>query len=128
MYFRNDLPFKGVKPTTSPGDVEVIFAELTLRKFKWLIVGYNPEKKKISNFLGHVGKALDKLMANYDNLLLIGDFNSETNEQEMADERALRIVYRNDALTFDELLELDNSVTIHHRNLQGLATNIQGKK
>ena len=39
----------------------------------------------MSYFLGHIGKALDKLMANYDNLLLIGDFNSETPEQDMAD-------------------------------------------
>ena len=43
-------------------------------------------------------------------------------------ERALRIKFRNDALTFDELLELDNAVTIHHRNLQRLATSVQGKK
>ena len=38
--------------------------------------------------------------------------------------RALRIVYKNENLTFDELLEKDNSVRIHHRNLQILATEI----
>ena len=37
-------------------------------------------------------------------------------------ERALRIVYKNANLTFQELLDKDNSVTIHHRNLQRLAT------
>ena len=37
-------------------------------------------------------------------------------------ERALRIVYPNTNLTFEELLEIDNSVTIHHKNLQRLAT------
>ena len=36
-------------------------------------------------------------------------------------ERALRIVYRDSNLNFQELLELDNSFTIHHRNLQKLA-------
>ena len=36
-------------------------------------------------------------------------------------ERALRIVYKNDELTFKELLEKDNSITIHQRNLQRLA-------
>ena len=36
-------------------------------------------------------------------------------------ERALRIVYSNDELTFKELLEKDNSITIHQRNLQRLA-------
>ena len=37
-------------------------------------------------------------------------------------ERALKIAYKNSNLTFQELLNLDNSYTIHHRNLQKLAT------
>ena len=55
---------------------------------------------------------------------LIWMFHSRTlnNKINRLHERALRIVYRNDALTFKELLELDNSVTIHERNLQRLAT------
>ena len=36
-------------------------------------------------------------------------------------ERALRLVYKNNNCTFQELLEKDNAVTIHHRNLQRLA-------
>ena len=36
-------------------------------------------------------------------------------------ERALRIVYQNENLTFQELLDKDNSVTTHHKNLQKLA-------
>ena len=36
-------------------------------------------------------------------------------------ERALRLVYKNEELTFTELLKKDNSVTIHDRNLQKLA-------
>ena len=39
-------------------------------------------------------------------------------------ERALRLVYKDNKLTFDDLLKLDNSVTIHQRNLQILATEI----
>ena len=39
-------------------------------------------------------------------------------------ERALRIVYRDNELSFEELLDKDNSVTIHHRNLQRLAIEI----
>ena len=37
-------------------------------------------------------------------------------------ERALRIADKDHSLTFEQLLELDNSVTIHIRNLQILAT------
>ena len=36
-------------------------------------------------------------------------------------ERALRLVYKNTHLTFEELLHKDNSFPIHHRNLQRLA-------
>ena len=36
-------------------------------------------------------------------------------------ERALRIIYKNDTLTFEELLEKDGTVTIHDRNLRRLA-------
>ena len=35
-------------------------------------------------------------------------------------ERALRLVYKEHNLSFEELLRKDNSVTIHHRNLQKL--------
>ena len=36
-------------------------------------------------------------------------------------ERALRVVYNNNDLTFEQLLEKDNSFTIHEKNLQKLA-------
>ena len=36
-------------------------------------------------------------------------------------ERALRVVYKDDNLTFEQLLERDKSFTIHERNLQKLA-------
>ena len=39
-------------------------------------------------------------------------------------ERALRITYKDKSSTFQELLEKDNSVSIHHRNMQKLATEI----
>ena len=38
--------------------------------------------------------------------------------------RALRLVYQNKKLSFGELLELDNAVTIHQRDLQVLVTEI----
>ena len=37
-------------------------------------------------------------------------------------ERALRMVYKNSNLSFQELLNLDKSFCVHHRNLQKLAT------
>ena len=35
-------------------------------------------------------------------------------------ERALRLVYKDNKLTFNDHMELDNSVTIHQGNLQNL--------
>ena len=39
-------------------------------------------------------------------------------------ERALRLVYNDKSSSFRELLERDNSVTIHERNIQVLLTEI----
>ena len=39
-------------------------------------------------------------------------------------ERSLRITYKDRTSTFEELLRKDNSVTIHHRNLKVLATEL----
>ena len=39
-------------------------------------------------------------------------------------EGALRIVFDNRQSTFEELLDIDKSVTIHHRNLQVIAAEL----
>ena len=39
-------------------------------------------------------------------------------------ERALRLVYDDRQSTFEELLNIDKSVTNYHRNLQTLATEV----
>ena len=43
-------------------------------------------------------------------------------------ERALRLIYKDTDLTFEELLRKDNSFSIHHRNLQRLATEVYKAK
>ena len=44
--------------------------------------------------------------------------NNKTNRLH---ERYLRIIYNDKTSTFEELLEKDNSVSIHYRNMQALA-------
>ena len=46
-------------------------------------------------------------------------FNNKINS---IHERALRITYQDHISTFQELLNKNNTVSIHHRNLQALAT------
>ena len=55
---------------------------------------------------------------------LIWMFHNRTlnNKINRLHERSLRLVYKKDNLSFEELLELDQSVSIHHRNIQKLAT------
>ena len=77
-------PTPGVKgfKTQLPIDIDAIFIELNLRNKKWhLLCGYNPRKELITIFLDNVGIHIDTSMGNYDNLILIGDFNSEMEER-----------------------------------------------
>ena len=53
------------------------------------------------------------------------DLNNRINKLH---ERALRVVYKRKDLTFEELLEMDKSFTIHERNLQKLATEMYRAK
>lgn len=39
-------------------------------------------------------------------------------------ERSLRINYGDNTLSFEGLLEIDNSISVHHRNFQVLATKL----
>ena len=54
---------------------------------------------------------------------LIWMFHNRTlnNKINKLHERALRLVYNNSTSSFDDLLSMDNSFSIHHRNLQKLA-------
>ena len=85
IFIRDDTPSKEIK-SQLPEHIGGIFIEINIRKIKWLLMGgYNPQKDNISNCLGHVSKGLDNYLANYDNILLLGDFNSTMSEKPMKD-------------------------------------------
>ena len=73
-------------------------------------------------------KALMKIFAisQFNYCLLVWMFNSRKLNHQITSihERALRVKYQAYKSTFLELLQRDNSVTIHQRNLQVLATEI----
>ena len=73
-------------------------------------------------------KASQKLyaLAQFGYCPLIWMFHSRglNNKINRIHERALRITYKDKSSTFQELLEKDNSVSIHHRNIQKLAIEI----
>ena len=51
--------------------------------FVYLFIYIYNKKSNISNFLENLGPMLDHHMVKYDNVLLVGDFNSETHEMRM---------------------------------------------
>ena len=80
------IPCKKVELITRPKDFEGIFLEINLRKTKWLLLGaYNSSQHTIVPFLNHISKTLDKCLPNYDNFILLGDFNSPVNTPHMSD-------------------------------------------
>ena len=85
VYFRSGIPSRKLI-TNLPENVEGIFFDMNIRNKKWLIiVGYNPNKEHIGSFLCHVGKSLDYLIGKNENLIIIGDFNSQMEEYAMKD-------------------------------------------
>ena len=78
LYIRDDIP---ARLLSNSNKTESIFVEINFRKKKWLIcASYNPHKSNISNHLQQLSKGLDNYIGNYDNFLLLGDFNSEFSE------------------------------------------------
>ena len=86
IYVSDIIPCKQVEFITRPNDFEGIFLEIKLRKTKWLLMGgYNLSQHTISSFLNHVSENLDKCLPNYDNFILLGDFNSPVDTLHMSD-------------------------------------------
>ena len=85
LLVREDIPFKIIK-TDCDGNFEGIFVEINLRKKKRLLCcSYNPHKSNIANHLKNICKTLDKLNSTYDNLVLLGDFNAEPEEESISE-------------------------------------------
>ena len=85
IFVRDGLTCKELTPRKLYPGLECTFFELRIRQCKWLVVtGYNPHKDKIGNFLDQLSKEVDMHLPNYDNLLMLGDWNSAVTEEEMS--------------------------------------------
>ena len=138
IYISEYIICKEIELCSKPKDSEFLFIELNLRKKKWLLMGgYNPKKESISYFLEHVGSCLDKHMANYDNLLLLGDFNSTMSEEVMShfcetynlenlitdftcyksadNPTSIDVILTNRKNSFDHSLAIETGLSDHHK-------------
>ena len=86
IFVREDIPCRELFVHKTSFNIEGIFLEINLRKSKWILFGgYNPSKTTITYFLKQLGTSLDIYLSKYDNVLLLGDFNSESKEPAMID-------------------------------------------
>ena len=138
FFIREDLDVNEIKSHKLPKAIEGIFISLKIRTSKWLIFGgYNPDKKKISSFLEHVSKEIDKFLPKYENILMLGDFNSEMCEKEMKEfcenynltnliteptcfksvtnPSSIDVMLTNRALNFESSLTLGTGISDHHK-------------
>ena len=82
LYVNDHIPFKLV--FKSAADDESLFVEINLYKKKYLIgATYNPCKTSISKHLITLGKDMDTIIPNYDNIILMGDFNCDPADLEV---------------------------------------------
>ena len=83
-YVRSDIPSKVLKSFPVPNGMECLFFEINLFRKKWILGNfYNPSKNIIDTQLTLLGTCLDHYYQLYDNIILLGDFNSEITEPSM---------------------------------------------
>ena len=78
VFVRKDIPSKVISKETL--SVEGMFIELNFCKKKWLLsCSYNPNFNAITDHLEILRRNLDLYSVQYENLILIGDFNTDIN-------------------------------------------------
>ena len=75
LFVRENILAKLIFTEVSP--IEGFYVEINLRKQKWFICCcYNPNKHNISKHIEALNKSIDLFSSNYENVLLMGDFNA----------------------------------------------------
>ena len=78
IYIRENIPSKYLEQLPSWDNDEGIFVELNLRNSKWvLFAGYSPSKEHISPYLKNIEITVNKFVNDYDNIIMMGDFNCD---------------------------------------------------
>ena len=82
VYVRDNIPSNLVKLDQKFENFQGFFIQLELSKRnKWLLsYSCNPQKENTKQHLSNISKGLDELNSKYDNILVIGDLNSEMSE------------------------------------------------
>ena len=85
LYARDGLPVRYLSCPIMNDDIQCIPIELNLRKQKWLILSiYRNPRQNLKYFLDEITKILDYYTADYENYIIMGDFNEVATQSEVA--------------------------------------------
>ena len=85
LYVRDHISSRLVN-TEICSDIEAFVIEINLKKRKWLLFcTYRPQKSMISNHMKILSLQLNVFQKRYENFIILGDFNSEIDEDAMKD-------------------------------------------
>ena len=86
VYVNADIPSRELGRINLPTDIQIIPIELNLRKQKWVIFTlYRPPSQPLSYFMSHLTQIIDYYYKCYDRFILLGDFNVEPTDTNMAE-------------------------------------------
>ena len=84
VYIRNGIVAHQLDSFTFAEGIECISLEVNLNKKKWVLLSvYRPSTQSEEIFLDNLGRALDKYSGEFENFIILGDFNMTVNEGEL---------------------------------------------
>ena len=136
IYVKEDIPTKLLnKRFRLPTDFQAIPLELNFKKSKWLLISiYRPETYKKNEFIEALSKLIDTY-SDYENLIIVGDFNMEAKDAIMQqlilsydlysiikkptclknkNGRCIDLILTNKKYSFMNSLALENAESDHH--------------
>ena len=82
LFIRSDIPAKVISTDKNP--FESFYVELNFRKIKWLLnCSCNPNNNDIESRLNCLSRSIVSLSSKYENIILLGDFNSCIDDSHM---------------------------------------------
>ena len=84
FYINENIPCKLINDQIIPSDIEMIMFEFLVKTRKWLCIGlYKSPSQNENYFLDILSKVLSKQTCQYENVILIGDFNLIVNNKNL---------------------------------------------
>ena len=86
LYVKHYISSRLLTDHRLPDNVECLFTEINIRNKKWLLCcSYNPHKNNTLDHISYLSKDLGSYVSHYNNILFLGDFNSQPSENYVID-------------------------------------------